>query len=61
MEDPNTVEVDEEMRCGALLEIGFEEHSVPIHASEVRVPFGRRYVNQARLDTSEIVGKRRME
>ena len=58
MEDPDAVEIDEEMRGGALLKVSLEEDSVPIYASEVQVAFGRRYVNQARLDGGENVKER---
>jgi len=54
MKDPDTVEIDEEMCGGALLKVSLEEDSVPIYASEVRVSFGRRYVNQAGLDANEL-------
>lgn len=57
MKDPDTVEVDEEVCNGALLKVGLEEDSVPIYASEVQVPFGRRYVNQAGLDANKLLGK----
>lgn len=60
MEDPDTVEIDEEMCGGALFEVSLEEDSVPIYTSEVQVPLGRRYVNQARLDANEMVEKRGM-
>lgn len=60
MEDPDTVEVDKEMSSGALLKVSLEEDSVPIYATKVRVPFRRRYVNQARLDGNKTMGTRRM-
>ena len=60
MEDPDTVEIDEEMCGGALLKVSLEEDSVPIYAPEAQVAFGGRYVNQARLDANELGRKRRM-
>ena len=53
MEDPDTVEVDEQVRGGTLLKVSLEEDSAPIYASEAQVAFGRSYVDQARLDANE--------
>ena len=50
MEDPDPVEVDEQMCGGTLLKVCLEEDFVPVDASEARVSFGRRYINQAGLD-----------
>ena len=61
MEDPDTVEVDEEMGDGTLLKVSLEEDSVPIYASEAQVPFCRGYVDQARLDANEFARKKGMK
>jgi hypothetical protein len=45
MENPDAVEVDEEMCSGTFLEVGLEKDPVPVNTSQLRVPFSRGYVN----------------
>ena len=40
MEDPDAVEIDEEVSCRSLLEIGLEEHFIPVDLAELHIPLG---------------------
>jgi hypothetical protein len=61
VDDPDAVEIDEEIGNGASLTVGSEEDSVPIDASEVCVAFGRRYIDRMRLHANKAAGKDRGE
>ena len=49
MEDPDAVEVDEEVSCRSLFEIGLEEYFVPVDLAELHVPLGGRQINETFL------------
>ena len=49
VENPNTVEVDQEMRNRTLLIVGLEEDLVPVDLAQLRPPLRRREVHQALL------------
>ena len=49
MEDPNAVEVDEEVSGGSFLEVGLEEHFAPINLAELHVPLGGREIDESFL------------
>ena len=49
MEDPDTVEIDEEVSRRSLLEVGLEEHFVPVDLAELHVPLRGWKVNESLL------------
>ena len=54
MEDPNAIEIDEEVSCRSLLIVGLEEHFVPVDLSELHIPLRGRKVNESFLWGGEI-------
>ena len=49
VDDPDSVEVDEELEEGAFLDVRFEERAIPVHLIESHEPLRRGEVDEARL------------
>jgi hypothetical protein len=50
VENPNAIEIDEEMRKGSLFEVGLKEDATPVNTTEFHVALSGRNIHQADLE-----------